>query len=782
MKLAYCLLTLAMTTGISAEAAQPLPYRDSTLTVAERVADLLGRMTLEEKVAQLQCRWQEKTDFLTEGRFDAEKARRVMPDGIGSLARMNEDFTPGYQPWFSTHHAREGAELYNAIQRYMVEQTRLGIPVLNHEECLHGLQAKDATNFPMPIALASSWNPELIREVYEVVARESRSRGAGQVLGPVVDITQDPRWGRTEETMGEDPYLNSVMGCAMVKALQGDGETIDNQHVATTLKHLGIHGRSEGGINTAPSYIDEYTAREQHLKPFSYIIRKAKPANVMVSYPEFGGERAHSNHHLVTDILRGDWGFEGLVVSDYGGISNLQEADHVVESMDTAGVMGLMAGVDVELPSIKAFANLAQMVREGIVPESRLDEAVGRILAEKFRLGLFEHPYVDPDHAVKIAGCRAHRDVALKAAEQSMVLLQNRDDILPLNTKDIKTIAVIGPNAAYVSLGGYSNFPLDTITPLEGIRERAAREGINVVYAQGARIAEHPLAEAPSVVRERTAAENAELRRQAVETARMADVVVLCLGENDSIHRECMGPVSLGDMPTLELLGGQKELVAEIAALGKPMVALNFSGTTLNLAPVAQAADAVVQCWYLGEETGTAVAEMLFGDIAPSGKLTISFPRSAGHIPAIYNHKPLGTRGYNMGYDISPLYPFGYGLTYTNFTYSEPRLDRGEITTDEVATISVDVTNAGKRAGDEIVQLYITDDYARLPRPCKELRGFKRVHLEPGETATVTFPVGCEQLEYLNADFQPWVEPGTFTLQVGPSSAEGKTATLTVKK
>lgn len=755
-----------------------LPYKDANLPVDARVKDLLSRMTLEEKVAQLQCRWTEKADFLTEGHFDAAKARQVMPDGIGSLARMNEDLGPGHIPYFSTLHPREAANLYNDIQHYFVKQTRLGIPVLNHEEGLHGHQSMDATNFPMPIAMACSWDTTLIREVYTIVAKEIRVQGGGQVLAPVVDIVQDPRWGRTEETMGEDPWLTSRMGVVQVKAYQGHGNTIDSEHVAATLKHLGIHGRSEGGVNTAPSYVDERTARDFFFKPFTACIREAKPMNVMVSYPQLWGEPSHANKRLVTDILRHEWGFDGLVVSDYGGISGLVDADRMTPDYDQAGVLSLMAGVDVELPSIKSYKNLAESIDKGLIPESRIDEAVQRILEEKFRLGLFEHPYVNPDEAERVVGCQKHRDMAYRAATESMVLLQNKKDILPLDAAKTKCVALIGPNADKCVLGGYSSIPKQTVSLLQAMNERYGN-ALRILHATGVKLLQHT-SDPTHLLRELTAKENAKLIEEAVAIAREADVVVLCLGENDTIHREATSAWTLGDLPTLELLGGQKELVDAIAALGKPTVAVVSSGTTLNLAPVAERVDALLQCWYLGQEGGYAIADALFGKVNPSGKLTISFPRSAGHIPAYYNHLPSSRRGYNLD-DISPLYPFGFGLGYTTFGYSPLTISRDKMTAGDQTVVSVQVTNTGKREGTEIVQLYITDDYALLPRPVKELRGFERVRLQPGETKRVDFTIGRAELGYLNAQNEFIVEPGTFTIQVGASSVQGEKVTLTIE-
>lgn len=756
-----------------------LPYRDTTLAPERRAADLLSRMTLDEKVAQLQCRWQEKTDFLDEGEFNERKARTVMPHGIGTLARMNEDFHPGYKPYYTTLHAGTSARQYNRWQRYFVENTRLGIPVLNHQEALHGLQAMDATVFPMPIAMASSWDRGLYRDVYTYVSREACAVGGHQVLAPVVDITQDPRWGRTEETMGEDPFLASELGIVQVRAFQGTQAGPGTGHCAVTLKHLGIHGRSEGGCNTAPSFVDEHTARELFLYPFERCIKEAQPWNVMACYAHMWGTPSHMNGHLIGDILRRDWGYQGLVVSDYDGVSNLVNIDHATPDYDEAGILALTAGVDCELPSTKSYANLAQMVRAGRLEEKHIDRAVMRILTEKFRLGLFEHPYVDADAAERLLGGSEGQALAYRAATESMVLLQNKGSLLPLDSTRIRTIALIGPNADRCVLGGYSNIPRHAVS-LRQAMERRFGDRMRIVCEEGVRIFASS-AGRPDDMRELTAEDNAERIRRAVEAAGEADAIVLCLGENDSIHREATSEYTLGDLPTLELLGGQLDLVREIAALGKPTVALVSSGTTLSLAPVAEQVPALMQCWYLGQEGGYAMADALFGKVCPSGKLTISFPRSAGHVPCYYNYKPSSRRGYNLQKDVTPAYPFGYGLSYTTFRYSPLRLGQTEIEAGGSTTVSVDITNTGRREAAEVVQLYITDDYCLMPRPVKELRGFERITLKPGETRTVSFTLGPKELAALDTDFRRQVEPGTFTIQVGPSSAEGETLTLRVK-
>jgi beta-glucosidase len=748
---------------------QDYAYRNSRLSPEVRAEDLINRMTLDEKIMQLQCMWGDKAEVFTDGDFDAAKARKILKNGIGQLARLNENLHPAFAgEHHPTLHPRQAAELYNKVQRFFIEETRLGIPVISHEEGLHGQQAADATNFPVPIGLASSWNEPLIGEVYACVAKEIRSRGGSVALAPVVDVVRDPRWGRTEECMGEDPYLVSRLGITAVRAFQGNGNDIDKNHVAATLKHFGVHGQSEGGNNTAPSFVDELQAREVYLKTFRNCIKEAAPANIMVTYNELWGTPAHANRKLLHDILRNDFGFKGIVVSDYQGIGNLVNMDKITPSLDEAGYLAFQAGVDIELPISEGFGNLGEYVKNGKLLMEDIDAAVTRILIEKFRLGLFDDPYVDPGRAERIVGCDEHRKVAYQAAAESMVLLKNDNNFLPLDKSKVKTIALIGPNADRCILGGYSSVPKVAVSPLQAIKERYG-DRMNILYSEGVRLTDvnSPF---PPVISLSPMEDNYGRIAEAVEVARKADVVVLFVGGNEAISREAYGVIAPGDLPTLELLNGQQELIRRIVALDKPTCAFVNSGTTLSIGELADAVPAVMQCWYLGQEGGYAMIDALFGDINPCGKLPVSFPRSAGHIPAYYSYKPSSRRGYNLGLDVSPLYPFGYGLSYTTFEYGNLKLSDARMKKDGTTTVSVDVKNTGSREGAEIVEMYIRDDYSSVTRPVKELKGFKKINLKPGEKQTVTFAINAESLAFYNAGMEWVVEPGDFTIMAGPSS------------
>ena len=753
-------------------------YLNASLSPEERADDLLDRMTTEEKIAQLQCIWSDpKRALMTDRQFDPAKAAEQYPDGIGFMARPNENLWPEFA--HQALHPRQAAEFFNQIQRYFVEQTRLGIPIAAHDEVVHGQLSQDATCFPVPIALGCTWDEELMTEVFAAGALEARTKGGAQGFGPILDPVRDPRWGRTEETMGEDPYLISRMGIAALQGLQGEGDYIGEDKMGATLKHFGVHGAPEGGHNTAPSFVDEHEARTTFLFPFREAMQACRPMFTMITYNELWGRPAHANSHLLRDILRDEFGYQGATVSDYEGIGNLYQNDKMSPTLKDAGIQAINAGVDVEFPNPAGYTYLKEAVDEGAVSMNTLNAAVRRVLVQKFRMGLFEHPYADPDKAEAVNGCAEHRQLAYRAATEAMVLLKNDGNFLPLDASKVKTIALIGPNADRCILGGYSGVPRDTITPLRALREKYG-DRMRILYAEGCRITDHH-SPYPEVIRALTYEQNRQRIQQAVAVARQADVVVLFVGGNEGTSREAYGPTAPGDLPTLQMQGGQRELIDAIVALGKPTCAMVNSGTTLALEDLESKVPAVMQCWYLGQEGGYAMVDALFGEVNPSGRLAISFPRDAGYVPAFYNYKPAARRGYNLGYNCTALHPFGYGLSYTTFDYANLRADREVMTTNDVLTVSIDLTNTGQRAGTEVVQLYITDDYASLTRPVHELKGFRRVTLEPGETQTVSFTINRELLSMYDQNNQWILEPGTFTIAIGPSSAEHQSLQVEVK-
>jgi len=748
-----------------------LAYKNPRLPAAQRAKDLLRHMTLEEKAAQMVCVWRQKADTLVDadGDFDLPKARKAFRDrrGLGQVARPS-DAGKGQT-------ARGMAELTNAIQKFFLENTRLGIPVIFHEECLHGHAAIGGTSFPQPIALAATFDPELVESLFAMTAAEARLRGTHQALTPVVDVARDPRWGRVEETYGEDPYLVSRMGIAAVRGFQGDASFSDKRRVIATLKHFAAHGQPESGTNCAPVNVSTRLLRETFLYTFKEAIQQGGAISVMASYNEIDGIPSHANRWLLRDVLRKEWGFQGFVVSDYYAITELNyRADvrghAVAHDHKEACALAVRAGVNIELPEPECYRHLVALVRQGVLKESQLDELVAPMLLWKFRLGLFDDPYVDPAEAERVAGCEAHRDLALQGAREAITLLKNENRLAPLDLDRIGAIAVIGPNANRSMLGGYSGVPNYDVTLLEGIKDRVG-DRAKVLYNEGCKITIDGSWFQDEVV----PGDPAEDRRQiaeAVEVARQADAIVLALGGNEQTSREAWSFQHLGDRASLDLIGRQEELVRAMLATGKPLIVFLFNGRPISINALSRDVPVIFECWYLGQETGRAAAEVLFGDTNPAGKLPITIPRSAGHLPAFYNYKPTARRGYLFD-DITPLYPFGYGLSYTTFSIGNVRLAKKKIPRDGSTRVSAEVTNTGARAGAEVVQMYIRDLVSSATRPMKELKGFRKVFLQPGETCTVGFDITPELLAFYDAEMRFVVEPGAFEIMIGNSSRDG---------
>lgn len=756
------------------------PYRNPALPAAERVADLLSRMTLEEKAAQMMCVWQQKADTLVDasGNFDPEKAAKSFAhgNGIGQVGRPSD--AGGGKG------ARGQAELTNAIQKFFIENSRLGIPVMFHEECLHGQAAPEGTSFSQPIGLAATFNPELVEQLYTMTAEEARARGTHHALTPVVDVARDPRWGRVEETFGEDPYLVARLGVAAVRGFQGDRSFADKKHILATMKHFVAHGQPESGMNCAPVNVSARVLRETFLQPFKDAIIDGGAVSVMASYNEVDGVPSHANKWLLRDVLRKEWGFDGFVVSDYYAIWELNDrpdthGHFVAESKKEACVLAVRAGVNIEFPEPDCYLHLVELVREGRLEEAQLDDLVAPMLLWKFRMGLFDDPYVDPANAEQIVGSDKNRELALQAARETITLLKNDGDVLPLSIDKLKTIAVIGPNAHRSLLGGYSGTPKHDVTVLDGIRERVGTRA-NVVYSEGCRITRPGGSWQLDEVYPSDADEDRRQIAEAVEVAKHADVIVLAIGGNEQTSREAWNLKHMGDRTSLDLIGRQNELVDAMVALGKPVVALLFNGRPLAIADLAEKVPAILECWYVGQEAGHAVAETLFGDANPGGKLAITVPRSAGHLPAFYNYKPSARRGYLFD-DVTPLYPFGFGLSYSSFEVKNVRLADERIALVGSTRALAEVTNTGTRRGSEVVQMYVRDRISSVTRPIKELRGFKKIWLEPGETATVELAITPASLAFYDIDMEYVVEPGEFAVMVGTSSRDSDLQTVTLR-
>ncbi len=761
----------------TSQSKQPL-YKDASASIDTRVEDLLSRMTLEEKLVQITSVWSRRDAlFDAKGRFDTAKAKRLFPHGIGQVTRPSDRF-PAIDAFTTVQRdERETVERINAIQRYAINNTRLGIPALFHEEGLHGYAARNATSFPQAIGLASTWDPALIERVFTVTAREIRARGSQLVLAPVVDVARDPRWGRLEETYGEDPYLAGELGVAAVWGFQGRSMPLAQDRVFATLKHMTGHGQPESGTNTAPANISQRILRDVFFPPFIAAIQRGNAQLVMPSYNEIDGLPSHANRWLLQDILRGEMGFKGAVASDYTAINELVDIHRIEPDYAHAAARALKAGVDADLPDGQMYAHLPKALEQGLIAQADIDRAVRHMLRLKFLAGLFEHPYADVKHAQQITGNDEARALALEAAHKSVVLLKN-DGLLPLRVESLKTLAVIGPNAARIDLGGYSNVPKQVVSILDGIKAKLG-DRVRVTHAEGVRITDQgnwymdqsKLADP---------AENRERIKEAVQVAKDADTIVIVIGGSSAVFREAWAKTHLGDRATLDLIGEQQELVDAMFALGKPIVVVLINGQPLAIPDVVARTNAMLEGWYLGQEGGTAMADILFGDVNPGGKMPVTVPRSVGQLPMYYSEKPSAHRGYHFD-SKEPLFPFGFGLSYTTFEIGEPQLASKRIPVNDPVRVTVDVKNTGSRKGDEVVQLYVRDVVSSVTRPVKELKGFRRVTLEPGASTTVEFTLDKSAFAFWNEQMQYGVEPGELQIMAGPDSQRLKTATLVIE-
>jgi len=760
-----------------------LPYQDAARAVPERVADLLARMTLDEKIAQLHAFWlllsedgnhRPRMDSFTGG-SDAETVRHGLRHGLGQISRPlgSHSVDPA-----------AGVRALNRLQKFLVEETRLGIPAMSHEECLVGLMGRGATLFPSALSYGATWNPELIERAAQAIGREARSVGCHHGLAPVLDVSRDVRWGRTEETFGEDPYLVGVLATRYVRGLQGP-----RRDLLATLKHYAGHSASEGARNHAPVSLGWRELNDVFLLPFEMAVKQANAGSVMPAYHDIDGEPAHASHHLLTEVLRGQWGFDGLVVADYVGISLLYQHHGVAADRAEAAAQAFNAGLDIELPGDDCAPQLRQALERGLISAQKIDEVVARVLTEKFRLGLFERPYADE------AGIALQQpdtiEVAREVARQSIVVLHN-DGVLPLDARAGRRIAVIGPTAddPLALLGGYS-FPVhlilndqtegsaQVVTPLAALK--AAFGDANVRYAQGCPILEQRGAGAPVFPGDVAEAVNGERvsrvsqRRdgivEAVACAAQADVAIVCVGDLAGLFQT--GTVGEGsDADSLALPGAQQALLDAVLDSGTPTIVVLTGGRPYTLGGREHDLAALVMAFAGGQEGGTAIAEVLTGAVEPSGRLTLSVPKSAGAMPYFYNHK-LKSAGTPIALHFGSRYPFGHGLSYTAFAYDDLQLaqpsvdiERGEV------ELSCRITNTGTRAGVEVPQLYVRDVLASAVRPVKELKGFARLALAPGESARVRFLLPVDMLNFTGASGARIVEPGAFELQVGASSAD----------
>lgn len=747
---------------------------DDRRSVDDRVQYLLEQMTLDEKIAQLGSRW--VYELLDGAAFSPDKARKVVGNGIGQISRKggSSNLLPA-----------ESARLANHIQHFLIEQTRLGIPAVIHEECCSGYMARGATVFPQAIGVASTWDSELVEAMADVIRLQMRSVGAHHALAPVLDVARDARWGRVEETFGEDPYLVARLGAAYIRGLQGDTLA---QGVVATGKHFVGYSMSEGGLNWAPPHIAWRELREVYLFPFEAAIREVNLSSIMNAYHELDGMPCGASRELLTTILREEWGFAGTVVSDYFAINTLADYHHIARSKDEAACIALEAGIDVELPFTDCYGDpLCQAVLRGEVPMALIDAAVSRILAQKFALGLFENPYVDA--GVVAFDTPDQRQLARRVAQKSIVLLKNDGGLLPLD-KHLESIAVIGPNADSVrNLFGDYAYPahmetlLETINqvnvfnqPLPDMPVQAIDDFIPAIsvlaaiqaavgpqtcvrYARGCGVSD------PST----------KGFAEAVEAARQSQVAVVVVGDKAGLTDDCTSGEAR-DRADLSLPGVQAQLVQAIYETGTPVVLVLVNGRPISLGWIAEAVPAILEAWFPAEEGANAIADVLFGDVNPGGKLPITFPRSVGQVPTYYGHRPSGGRSqWKVDYvetSVRPQYPFGYGLSYTRFAFGHLRIEPAAVRAGDEVTIQVDVTNVGDRVGDEVVQLYTHQDVPLVTRPVKELKGFKRVTVQPQQTQTVTFRLAVNQLGFYDRDRRFVVEPGRVEVMIGSSSED----------
>ncbi|WP_068782327.1 glycoside hydrolase family 3 N-terminal domain-containing protein [Paenibacillus sp. GM2] len=766
-----------------------MDYKNAALPIDQRISDLLGRMTEQEKIGQLLQMYGWKA-YQRNGdgtvQITEPFKQQLRHGGIGSLyGSLRAD------PWTEVTletglSPAEGAAAVNAIQRYVIENTRLGIPILFGEECSHGHMAIGATVFPVPITVGSTWNTDLYREMCRAVAVETRSQGGAATYSPVLDVVRDPRWGRTEETFGEDPYLIGELAVAAMEGLQGD--TLDSSDtLIATLKHFAGYGASEGGRNGAPVHMGLRELHEVDLYPFKKAV-EAGAWSVMTAYNEIDGVPCTSHRYLLDDVLRNDWGFKGFVITDCGAINMLADGHNTAGSGEEAVAQSLRAGIDMEMSGEMFNKYLANALAKGLIATEELDRAVSRVLEAKFRLGLFDRPYVDPIRAGQVIGSQEHTALARQIAAEGIVMLKNEKSVLPLNPDKVGPIAVIGPNAnaPYNQLGDYTS-PQPSgniVTVLEGIARRVGKDNNSILYAPGCRIK----------------GDSREGFQLALEAAAAAEVVVMVVGGSSArdfgegtidlrtgasvVTANVWSDMECGegiDRSTLTLMGVQLELIQEIHKLGKPIVVVYINGRPVAEPWIDEHADAILEAWYPGQEGGNAVADILFGDVNPSGRLTISIPKEVGQLPIHYNARRTRGKRY-LETDLKPRYPFGFGLSYTNFAYSNARIEPAIIAPDGEANVYVNITNTGDRDGAEVVQLYVSDMIASVTPVEISLKGFRKIQLKAGETQTVIFTIGTEHLQLIGSDLKPVVEPGEFEIRVGPNSAEGTKLNLQVAR
>jgi len=771
MKKLILLFVLIAGVCMSTIARYDYPYQNPSLSLESRIADLLSRMTLEEKIAQMSMFKLKDLESDDNGILTEESMERHF--GEGGLGFLKNAFI----------RAKDMATSSEVADHYLRTKTRLGIPAIQIAECLHGYMIFGATIFPQAIAQGSTWNPDLIRRMSETIAMEAAMTGVDQALTPLFDLARDPRYGRVEECYGEDPYHVAEMGKAFVIGMQGDpGITknyIPDNHLICTAKHFVGYSTPVAGINLGPNEIGLRSLRGLHLYPFKKAVTEANIYSVMPSYNEVDGIPLHANPFLLRDVLRKEFGFKGYVISDYGAVRMLESLHRVSENKEETALLALKAGVDLEAPRPYAYPELKKLVEEGKIDIELIDEAVKHILTVKFKAGLFDKPYTAPKDIFKLIHTEEAVSLAREIAEEGAVLLKNENNLLPLDISRLKSIAVIGPNADRVQYGDYSctKDRLSGVTILEGIKNIAGNK-LKVNYAEGCGITD----------RDTTGF------KEAIKCVIQSDIVVLVIGGTSRIISDIgSGKDMPGDYPIcgegfdraeLTPPGVQAQLIKAICKTGKPVILVMVNGRAYNIAWEKGHIPAILEAWYPGEQGGNAIARILFGEVNPSGKLTVSFPQSVGHVPVFYNYKPSGRGNYHRpgtlnapGRDYvfsstDPLFPFGFGLSYTQFEYSGLEINQKELSGTDTIKISLKIKNIGEVAGKEVIQVYINDKVSSVTTPVKVLKGFKKVGIAPGETAKVNFSIPCKELGLWDRNMDYVIEPGEFEVMVGASAED----------
>ncbi|WP_418262567.1 glycoside hydrolase family 3 N-terminal domain-containing protein [Flavobacterium faecale] len=771
------LLVIFLNFSVYNVSGQKNTYKDPKLPIESRIEHLLSQMTMEEKVNQLVSSFPK----YTKGPNNTYVIDPVMMDqlkkGMGSLQYVNLPLG-----------AEGDVRFLNQIQKYIIENSRLGIPILAVTEALHGFVGAQATSFPQAIALAGTWDTDLVNKVYTQAALEARSRGLHLAFSPLLDLARDARWGRMDETYGEDVHLVSQIGLAAINGLQGGGETVGKNHIVASPKHFAGYGQCEGGRNFAPTIMSDRQFREEALEPFRLAVTQSHIWGVMPSHSEVEGVPAHGNERLLNSILRKEWGFKGIVVSDYNDIERLDHLHHVVPNREEAALLALKSGVNLDQPVGSSYVLLPEALKKKPEYVKDLDERVREVLRVKFMLGLFENPYVVEKEAKKVAEDKNREALALKAAEKAIILLKNEKNLLPLDKSKLKKIALIGPNIKTTVLGGYTPAKVPAVSIFDGVTDYLKGSKVEIMYAEGCgitrgkteaqfEIGKLPEGDIQTIPYEK---ERATIEA-AADIAKQCEVAIVCVGDNYATTREAatLGD-HRGDRANLDLVGNQNALVKAIVETGTPVVVVMMHGRSLTINYIKDKADAIVDGWYLGQQTGNAIARTLFGDNNPGGKLAVTVPRSVGQIPVYYSQKPTGTLKKYLFEDSSPLFNFGYGLSYAQFSLDAIKLSSTELKAGESVEVSVDIKNTSHVVGDEVVQVYVKDVVGTITRPVMELKAFKRVTLKAGETQTVKLTLDKSAFEMLDINFNRIIEPGEFKIFVGTSSRKEDLKELTL--